>query len=53
MYGDGEGVLVIPKEVEQEAVQLALEKSSTENKVEEAIKGGMSAADAFAKFGVM
>jgi regulator of RNase E activity RraA len=53
LFGDREGVLVIPKEVERDAVQLALEKSTTENKVEEAIRGGMSAVDAFEKFGVL
>ena len=53
LFGDREGVLVIPKDAEEEAVRLALEKSSTENKVEQAIKSGMSAVDAFQKFGVL
>ena len=53
LFGDREGVLVIPKDVEHDAVQLALQKATTENKVEEAIRDGMSAVDAFAKFGVL
>jgi len=53
IYGDDEGVLAIPKAAEQDAVALALEKASAEGKVEQAIKNGMSAVDAFAKFGVM
>lgn len=53
MFGDDEGVLVIPKQAEQEAVRLALEKAADENRVADAIKGGMGAAEAFAKFGVM
>ena len=53
LFGDREGVLVIPREAELEAVRRALEKSATENKVGDAIRAGMSAAAAFAKFGVM
>ena len=53
LYGDREGVLVIPKAVEKEAISLALEKVRTENKVAEAIRGGMSTVEAFATFGVM
>ena len=46
-------MLVIPQEVEREAIELALAKASTENQVEDAIRKGMSAVDAFAKFGVL
>lgn len=53
LFGDREGVLVIPREVEQEVVTRALEKASTENKVAVAIKGGMSAREAFDTFGVL
>ncbi len=53
MFGDREGVLVIPREAETEAVRRALEKSTTENAVGEAIRGGMSAVAALEKFGVM
>jgi len=53
IFGDREGVLVIPAEAETEAVARALEKSRTENIVETAIRGGMSTCEAFAKFGVM
>lgn len=53
IFGDREGVLVIPKAVEAEAISLALEKVSTENKVATAIRNGMSACDAFKAFGVM
>lgn len=53
IFGDRDGVLVIPREAEAEAVALALEKATTENKVREAIQNGMSTAEAFAKFGVM
>ncbi len=53
LYGDREGVLVVPPEAEEETVRRALEKAATESEVERAIKGGMSAAEAFASFGVM
>ena len=38
LFGDREGVLVIPRAVEQEAVERALEKVRTENKVAIAIR---------------
>ena len=47
------GVLVIPRAAEQEAVRRALEKASTENQVRLAIEGGMSTVEAFRTFGVM
>ena len=53
LFGDREGVLVIPRAVETEAIERALEKVRTENKVAEAIRAGMSARDAFDTFGVM
>lgn len=53
LFGDREGVLVIPREAEGEAVAKALEKAAMENKVGDAIRAGMSATEAFARFGVM
>jgi regulator of RNase E activity RraA len=53
IFGDLEGVLVIPKEAEEEVISLALEKARGEKLVAEAIKGGMSAVEAFNKFGIM
>lgn len=53
IFGDREGVLVIPREAEEEAVRRALEKVSVEGEVEKAIRGGMSATEAFRTFGVM
>ncbi len=53
IFGDREGVLVIPRDAEAEAVTRALEKVRTENKVGRAIKDGMSAQEAFDTFGVM
>ncbi|GGA59433.1 RraA family protein [Pelagibacterium lentulum] len=53
IFGDREGVLVIPREAEQEAIARALEKAATENEVAIAIRNGMGAAEAFEKYGVM
>ena len=53
LFGDREGVLVIPRAAEEEAIRRAREKCSTEGAVAIAIRGGMSARDAMAKFGVM
>ncbi|MDP1730480.1 MAG: RraA family protein [Devosia sp.] len=53
LFGDREGVLVIPRAVEQEAVTRAIEKVRTENKVAVAIRNGMSTREAFDTFGVM
>jgi 4-hydroxy-4-methyl-2-oxoglutarate aldolase len=53
LFGDREGVLVIPKGVEMEVVGKALEKVRTENQVAIAIRNGMSACEAFKAFGVM
>lgn len=53
VFGDIDGVLVIPKEAETEAISRALEKASKENAVRTAIEQGMSTVEAFQKFGVM
>ena len=53
LFGDREGVLVIPRAAEAEAVAKALDKVRTENKVADAIRGGMSACQALETFGVM
>jgi len=53
VFGDRDGVLVIPREAEKEAIARALEKAATENKVRLAIEAGMSTVEAFERFGVM
>ena len=53
VFGDLDGVLVIPRHAEEEAIRKALEKASTENKVRLAIQNGMSTVEAFKTFGVM
>ena len=53
VFGDLDGVLVIPRHAEVEAIRRALEKASTENQVRIAIENGMSTVEAFRTFGVM
>ena len=53
VFGDLDGVIVIPQKVEEEVIRKAMEKASTESRVRIAIAGGMSAVDAFARFGVL
>lgn len=53
IFADDEGVLIIPRKIEAEAIEKALEKVATENAVAIAIKNGMSTVEAFETFGVM
>jgi regulator of RNase E activity RraA len=53
VFGDIDGVLVIPRQAEEEAIRKALEKAATENKVRDAIRQGMGTVEAFKTFGVM
>ncbi|MDO5977892.1 RraA family protein [Flavivirga spongiicola] len=53
MYGDRDGVLVVPKAVVKEAFTGAIEKARGEQQVKEALENGMSTVDAFNKFGIM
>jgi regulator of RNase E activity RraA len=53
LFGDLDGVCVIPKAVEEAVFMGALEKVRGENQVRLALESGMSAVDAFAKFGIM
>jgi regulator of RNase E activity RraA len=54
VFGDLDGVLIIPQAIERDVVRRALEKASQEELVRAAFETGeMSASEAVAKFGVM
>ena len=53
VFGDLDGVLVIPKEIEEEVIVRAVEKATGEKMVAEAIKNGMAAKASFDKYGIM
>ncbi len=53
VFGDLDGICIIPREAEDEVINRALEKVNTENLIRKGLLEGMSASDAFAKYGVM
>lgn len=53
LYGDLDGVLVVPHAAEGDAFTAALEKARGEQQVRKAIEAGMSTAEAFREFGIM
>ena len=53
VFGDLDGVLIVPRAVEAEVVERALEKVRGEKMVRREIDGGMSSTQAFAKYGIL
>ncbi len=53
LFGDRDGVLVVPRKAEQEAFSRAFEKARGEKLVAESLKNGKSSVDAFKEFGIM
>jgi len=53
VFGDVDGVLVIPKQLEKDVILKALEKARGERLVRKEIENGMSSTDAFAKYGIL
>ena len=53
IFGDVDGVLVIPAEHIEYVIEKALEKARGEKNVRKAIEKGMSATEAFATFGIL
>ena len=53
LFGDLDGVCIIPKMAERDVFTAALEKARGEKRVAKAIREGMAAVEAFAKFGIM
>jgi len=53
IFGDLDGVVVIPRKVEDEVIELAIEKATGEKVVRKAIEAGMSSTEAFRKYGIL
>ena len=53
VFGDLDGVVIVPGELEAEAVERALEKARAENLVRSEIERGMTSTDAFKKYGIL
>ncbi len=53
VFGDIDGVIVIPRELEKEVIPLALEKVGKENLVRDELRKGTLLRDAYNKYGVL
>jgi 4-hydroxy-4-methyl-2-oxoglutarate aldolase len=53
VFGDVDGVVVIPREREDEVIRLALEKVAGENQSRDALRGGELLGDVFKRLGIL
>jgi 4-hydroxy-4-methyl-2-oxoglutarate aldolase len=53
VFADIDGVIVIPRDIEQKAIELALEKASAEDTVREELLRGAMLGDVYKKYGVL
>jgi len=53
IFGDADGLVVVPSEAEAEVIDKAFAKVDAESVMRSALAGGMSVSDAFARFGVL
>lgn len=53
IYGDRDGVIIVPRELEKEVFHAAIEKARGEKQVKKALEEGMTTVEAFKKFGIM
>ncbi len=53
LFGDIDGVLVIPAQAENEVFAKALEKARGEKIVKSKLESGLTAVEAFAQYGIM
>jgi 4-hydroxy-4-methyl-2-oxoglutarate aldolase len=53
VFADEDGIVVVPQAVEAETIRRAWDKVHAENQVRDAIRGGLKAQAAFAKYGVL
>ena len=53
VFGDLDGVVIVPRHVEGEVLEKALAKARGEKLVRRAIEGGMSSTAAFRQFGIL
>ena len=53
VYGDIDGIVIVPREVEDKVITAAWEKVQGESKVREELRAGMSVAEVFAKYHIL
>jgi len=53
IFGDYDGIVVIPSAIAEEVVEKSFEKVNSENVVRDAILGGMSATEVYEKYHIL
>lgn len=53
VFGDADGVVVVPARIEKDVIAMALAKLDAEGATVEALRGGAKLADVFQRFGVL
>jgi regulator of RNase E activity RraA len=53
VFADLDGVVVVPRAIEEKAIRAAWDKVHAENVTRDAIRGGMKATEAYKKYGVL
>lgn len=53
VFGDGDGIVVVPVEIERRCLELALEKVEGEDRTREELQAGHKLADVFARHGIL
>ena len=53
VVGDDDGVVIVPEELIDDVVGVALHKTATESRFRQAVRDGMPPTEAFARFGVL
>lgn len=53
VFGDVDGVVVVPSAIATEAISLALDKINGENKTREELAHGLKLSEVYAKYGVL
>jgi 4-hydroxy-4-methyl-2-oxoglutarate aldolase len=53
VFGDADGVVVIPRRIEEKVLAAALEKVSGENRTRDALRKGEKLKDVFARYGIL
>jgi regulator of RNase E activity RraA len=53
VFGDADGVVVVPQAIEKKVIKAAFEKLKGENSTLADLQAGMKLGDVFAKYGVL
>ncbi|MBI9101573.1 MAG: RraA family protein [Spirochaetales bacterium] len=53
IVADIDGVVIVPRAIEEEVIRLAYEKATGEKTVQKAIEGGLTAREAWDKYGIL